>query len=480
MSIKKAAFINLIAKYSNILIGLLFSAIIARILSPKDYGIVAIVTVFITFFLLFTDMGIGSAIVQNKKLTKEDENSIFSFSFLLGGGLGLIFTLCSIPIVAFYSDSVYYTICPMLAVSLFFNTVNMVPNAKLLKDKKFVRVGVRTVVVTLVSYSITIVLALIGFKYYALVIQSILQALFTFLWNLYHSGLRITKIKKESLLKIRNFSVFQFAFDFMNYFSRNLDNLLIGRFMGQKKLGYYDKGYRMMLYPINNLTFVVSPVLHPILSDYQNDKKYIYEQYKKVVKLLSIIGVFITVVCFFSSREIILIMFGSQWEPSIECFRLLSISVWSQMVVTTAGAIFKSLGRTDLTFKSGLVHITIAVAMIVIGVCTGDIYKVSLLVSVSMLIRFFVEYFFLIKKGFGLPLFGFLKIFVPEILGGVLMVAVLIGVYFIHIDNIVLSLLAKASAAGVVYLVYLIATKQINYLLAIMPKKLINVFKREK
>ena len=76
--------------------------------------------------------------------------------------------------------------------------------------------------------------------------------------------------------------------------------------MGEVALGYYDKAYRLMLYPVQNLTHVITPVLHPILSDYQDDYDKIYSQYVKVVKILSLLGVFILVFCFFSAKEIIL------------------------------------------------------------------------------------------------------------------------------------------------------------------------------
>lgn len=478
MSIKKAAFINMIAKYSNVFIGLIFSAIIARLLTPHDYGIVAVVNVFTTFFMLFSDMGIGSAIVQNKSLTQNDNNSIFSFSFVLGFLLAIIFSICAFPISFFYASKHYLFICPLLSISLFFNTINMVPNALLLKKKKFVLVAARTVIITVLTYGITIILALVGLKFYALVLQSVLQAIFNFIWNNYKSGLKLAKIEKSSLMKVRNFSLFQFAFDFMNYFARNLDNLLMGHFMGQKKLGYYDKGYRMMLYPINNLTFIISPVLHPILSDYQDNKEYIYIQYKKVVKILSIIGVYIATVSFFSSREIILIMFGNQWVPSIDCFKLLSISVWSQMVGTTAGAIFKSLGRTDLTFKSGLIHIFITITMIIIGISTGSIYILAGLVAVSLLVRFFVEYYFLIKKGFKKSLLKFIAIFVPELVGGILLSVVLYKVDYLRINNLFFSLVIKAFIAGVIYLIYLYLTKQIKYIWMIIPNRIKNKKRR--
>ena len=82
-----------------------------------------------------------------------------------------------------------------------------------------------------------------------------------------------------------------------NYFARNADNLLVAKFMGDTQLGYYDKAYKLALYPEQNLTHVITPVIHPILSEYQDDKAYIYENYMKIVKILSLLGLFVVRIC---------------------------------------------------------------------------------------------------------------------------------------------------------------------------------------
>ena len=139
ISIKKAALISAVSKYSSIILNLAFSAVLARLLTPEDYGIVAVTVVFTTFFSLFADMGIGAGIIQNKELTQDDINSIFTFSIKLGFLLCVIFALFSYPMSLFYKDSVYIPVGIFLSVSLFFSTLNMVPNAILLKEKKFMR-----------------------------------------------------------------------------------------------------------------------------------------------------------------------------------------------------------------------------------------------------------------------------------------------------------------------------------------------------
>ena len=254
-SIKKAVYINAAARYSTLFLGLLFSAVLARILTPEDYGIVAVTVVFTTFFSLLSDLGLGAGIIQDKELNQEDIGHIFAFSLRLALVLAGAFALFSIPMSYFYGNPVYVPVGILLAVSLFFNTMNVVPNALLLKQKEFKSVALRIFCACIVSGIAGIVLALMGLKFYALVAQSIINSAFIFGWNYLSTRPPIARrVRRESLDRIRSYSGFLFGFNLINYFARNTDNLLIGKVMGPAQLGHYDKAYKLMLYPVNNLT----------------------------------------------------------------------------------------------------------------------------------------------------------------------------------------------------------------------------------
>lgn len=415
-SIKNAVLVNAAARYSTLLLGTLFSAVLARLLTPQDYGIVAVTTVFTTFFTLLADMGIGAGVIQNKTLTEEDVSSIFAFSlrqaFLLAGG----FALFSVPMALFYADPVYYKVGPLLAVTLFFTTLNVVPNALLLKAKRFRSIALRILLACILSGAVGILLALAGLKYYALVIQSILNAFFIFSWNWLSTRPRPSRrVRMESIGKIRRYSSWLFAFNLINYFARNTDNLLIGKVMGPASLGQYDKSYKLMLYPVMNLTHVITPVLHPILSDYQNDKAYIYGKYLQVVKFLSLLGVLISPLCFFASDEIIRIIYGPQWTEAIPCLRWMSLSVWAQMILSSSGTIFQSLGDTRRLFFSGSMNAVMTVLFIVAGLVEGSIAAVARNVALSYNLQFVATFFILVHLSFGMQTRRFLLHLLPDL-----------------------------------------------------------------
>lgn len=344
--------------------------------------------------------------------------------------------------------------------------LNIVPNSLLLKEKKFKTLGVRTIIINFLCGMITIALALVGAKYYSLVINSLLVGFFTFSINCYGSNLKI-KFSFSSIKKIKQFSSYQFSFNFINYFSRNLDNLLIGKFMGQVPLGYYDKAYKLMLYPVSNLTFVITPVLHPILSDYQNDKDIIYEKYIKVVKLLALLGAFISVYCFFSADEIIRIMFGNQWGTSVASFKILSISICVQMVLSSSGTIFQATNETKKMFYAGLLGAGANILMIIIGVLKGKIEYVAIGVVIAYMLNFITCYYLLIKKVFNRKLTEFMMEFRSTIL--ILVICSLFMVIFeININNCMISAAYKFVICGSGYVLSLYLTKEINMFLSIL------------
>jgi hypothetical protein len=229
--------------------------------------------------------------------------------------------------------------------------------------------------------------------------------------------------------------------------------------MGNVPLAQYDRAYKMMLYPVQNLTHVISPVLHPILSDHQNDHRYVYQKYLKVVKFLSLLGVFLTVACFWCSNEIILIIFGDQWGDAARSFKWLSLSIWAQMVTSSIGAVFQSLGNTMLMFNAGLFAAITIVLCIVSGIIigNGDLSIVSMFISAAFYFSFLINYIILVKRAFGYSFLKFLFALLNDILfiGASLFVVFFIDKY-IAIESLFASLVCKLLLTGVFYFVYLV------------------------
>lgn len=451
-----------ISKYIGVLISLIITAILSRILSPADFGTVAIATVIITFFGVFSDLGIAPAIIQNKVLDKEDLSNLFSFTAWLSIGISLLFFLSSGAIARYYDSPVLTTICRVLSLSLLFNTINIVPNALLYKDKAFKFLAKRSIIVQFIAGSIAVLAALNGMGIYALLINPVLSAIIIFFitFQRYPQHFNWT-LGLHSFKKIFSFSFYQFLFNVINYFSRNIDKLLIGRFMGMIPLGYYEKSYRLMMLPVQNITYVITPVMHPIFSDFQNNLKKLESSYLKVVRLFAFIGFPLSIFLFFTSRELMLLIFGMQWEASVPVFRILSLTVGIQIILSTSGSIFQSAGDTRSLFISGLFSATLNVTGILIGIF---IFKTLEAVAWGILITFsinFVQcYMQMYYVTFKRKMNQFIKVLVsPFILSILLFVFLSLFSTFISFNNLILSLIIKSVLAFVVWGMYLQVTK---------------------
>lgn len=300
ISIKKATLINACAKYSNVLFMLVANAVLARLLSAEEYGILAIITVFVTFFQLFSDMGFSSGVIQNKELTGEDISNIFSFTLYFGVVLGFLFFILSFFIAQIYQNKVFVPIGAFLSIAIFFSTANMIPSAQLMRDKQFIVAATRSIAVNIVSYVIAIILAFHNFSFYSLVAQSVIAAILNFCWNYSTTKIGFKVVFEiKSIRKIFSYSAYNFLYEFVNYFGRNLDNLLTGKYMGSQTLGYYNKTYQLMLYPVNYkkencIVLVVLSLVLFVVDSYLTMKNIIlYKLFDSLMQLTNALTVFV-------------------------------------------------------------------------------------------------------------------------------------------------------------------------------------------
>ncbi len=467
--IRSGAFYVFIFKYSEIFSHIVITAILARLLSPKEFGVVAIVTVFTNFFFIISDSGLGVGVIQKRGFTNKDFFSLFVITAFVGLFVAILFYFSGYFIADFYDNNVYIKISALLSFSLFFNTINTVPSAMLSREKKFKAIGIRKVAVEIIAGVFAIFLAYDGFSYYSIIYRSILVSILLFLIDFRLSGLKFTRSIHLNVVKeIFSYSLYQFLFSVVNYFSRNADNLLIGKILGPVSLGYYDRAYKLMLMPISSLTQVITPVLHPVLAIHQDNPELIYNVYSKIVKFLSLIGFPLSILLFFSAKEIVTIMYGNQWQATIPAFKLLALTVGIQMVYVSAGSIFQVLGKTNYLFSAGLFSSLITILAVLVGVFIGkSIYVVSFMLILAFIINFFQRYYLLIVRSFRKTMTNFFTLLYPGIIISIgIFILNFILVSFVTIKILILSLIIKVILFILVYLVLLVVLREYDFFIS--------------
>lgn len=457
---RKAILINFTTKYSVAIIQLIINLVLARLISPQEFGVVAIITVFSNFFILFSDMGIGASIIQMKELRQKDYNNIFSFTFYAGILLMIGFIGAGHILAFVYQNNVYILLGRILSISIFFSTLNIVPNAVLLKEQRFTEIGIRTALVSLISGIITVILAILDYKYYAVVIFTVFQIILSFVWNMSRISLRFSfKFKFDSVEKIFGYSFYQLLFNVTNYFVTNSDTLLVGKFLGEENVGLYNKSYQLMTYPVSMFSGAITPALHPVLSNYQFDKEKMYDYLVKIFRILIYFSIFISSICFFASREIISILYGREWSSATSSFQLLSLSIVTKMCNSITGSFYQSLGKVNLLFRIGLINGLLILGFTMIGVSSGTIEGVSLFIAIGYMLSFWIAFYFLIKKAFEKKFSVFLEIAGKPYLIYIILLCIT-HFYSITIDNIVGSLIVKTVILTGSYLLLLLGFRE--------------------
>lgn len=419
----RGMFWSAVERYSSLLVSLIVSAILARLISPVEFGIVTIATVIINFLAMFSDMGLGPAIIQDKQLTDSDLSSIFSYSILLGLILSAVLFASSGYIADFYHNAHLVPICRILSVNLLFMALNIVPNALILKNKRFKFIAKRTLTFQVSTGIISVIYAFYGGGVYALLISPVVSSIGIFIMNYVNYPHKIDwKFRTAPLKRVFSFSIFQFLFSFINYFSRNADKLIIGKSLTMNALGYYDKSYRLMMLPIQNITNVVNPVLQPFFSDYQDQKDIISDKYTAIVKLLATISFPLGVCLYFTGGELIRLFYGSNWDTAVPAFRILSLSLPFQIILSTIGGIYQAANNTKYLFINGAFNTCVTVSGFIISAnYWRSIEAISWSWDITLTINVITSYYILYRIVLRSSVLSLLKILKYPVLNAIVL-----------------------------------------------------------
>lgn len=462
-SLLKGVFWSAVEKYSGLIISIVISMVLARLLGPKEYGVVAIATVIIAFLQMFCTMGIGPAIIQRKDLNEQDLNSIFTFSLSIGLALSALFFFSSWSIAAFYNNPQLIPVCQILSVALLSAAANMVPSALMNRDKRFKENAKRTLFFQIICGVAAIVAALNGAGVYALLISPVVTPIGVFIWNRQFYKVRIDwSYNLEPIKRIFSFSSYQFLSEFVNYFSRNLDKLIIGKFLSVDALGIYEKSYRLMQLPLQNVTGVISPVLQPILRDLQDDKADLGRKYAKIVKLVATISFPAGIILAFMSREVIFLFYGDKWEAAIPVFSILSLSLPLQMIFSTSGSMYLVCNNTKAQFWVGIRNTaTTVVGFLIAAYFWKSIEAMAWAWTITLFLNFACSYYILYRYVMKVPITPLLQVMIKPFVYAVLLALVLWGLNSVDYGNgITLPLLVKGATSLILTLVLIQLTRQ--------------------
>lgn len=414
-------------------------AIYARIFTPEQFGIITSIQVFVIFFQMLADVGIGPAIINEKDFSSKQRDGVFTVTLMLGLLLSVIFYLFSYLLNSFYGGYEYQSIALIISFSIIFHSLSIVPITALNKDAQFIKIAKADSVAELLSLGIVYILFLLDFGVLALACKTFSQSIFRFI--LVRQMSSVSSLGRPNLgseighiKKLAGFASYQLGFNFINYFSRNLDNILIAKHIGTASLGVYDKSYQLMRYPLMLTTFAMTPAIQPVLTKIRDDVDKVVKEHNKLAERLLFISILISAFLYLNSENIVLLLLGEQWVDVVPLIEVFSFMIPIQAVLSTSGSFFQVMNRPRLLFISGLMSAVVNVTAICIGIYFGDLKSIATSLVVSFSINFIQCYVLMFKFCFRVSA----KDFLIHLLTGALCAGLPVVLYItsIHLLNL--------------------------------------------
>jgi O-antigen/teichoic acid export membrane protein len=365
----RGGMVVMISVAASKLINLIISAVLARLLTPYEFGLIGMIFTLTGLLQVFGDLGMPTATVQ--KVNLESHEASTSFWLTVVAGLGLWFvTIAAAPAVAwFYNEPSLVRLTIMCGLIFPVEALGYQHTAILMRRFQFARIAVCEIVSGVAGGIIGIVMAAWGFRASALVAQYVLgAATLTLLAWVFCRWLPSRPSRTRSVLQMLRFGGYLTAYRFVNYFSRNLDNVLVGHVCGTASLGLYARAYALMTYPIALVSGPLSRVALPALSQLQGDAARMREAYMRILRVIAFITFPLMTLLFVTADDLIAIMYGKGWAAAVPIFRILCIAGIYQGVYSAAGQVFTASGRTDRMLWSGIVYAMILSISFFIGV----------------------------------------------------------------------------------------------------------------
>ncbi len=367
--------VTMAAQGTTFFLGMASTVVLARLLTPQDFGLIAMVTAVTGFVVMFKDMGLSMATVQKAEINHGQISTLFWINVVLSLGVMLVIAALAPAIAWFYGEPRLTWITLALAGAFIFGGLTIQHQALLRRNMRFGSLALIQIVSMLVSIVAAIIAAWYGAGYWALVIMRLAGAIAGAIAVWVACGWRPgLPVRRSGVREMLAFGGNLTAFNVVNYFARNIDNILIGWRWGSGPLGLYSKAYGLLMLPLRQINAPLSAVAIPVLSRLQKEPQRFLSYYRKSLTLAAMIGMPIAVFSFVVADKAILIVLGEQWAGAIPIFRVLGIAAF---LGTTAGPgygwVYLALGHVRRQFFVSIVATGSLVIGFIIGMHWGPI-----------------------------------------------------------------------------------------------------------
>jgi O-antigen/teichoic acid export membrane protein len=453
------------------LVSFIIGIILARLLSPTEYGTVGLLVVFIAISQSFIDGGFSKALIQKQDRTDSDTSTVFLFSVSISIVCYLGLWVLAPIIANFYSNSELIVLLRVLSFSLIFGALSTVQFTLLTTALDFKSIAKINLLSSLISGLIAIVLAYRGFGVWALVFQNLLREfLKLLLLSIFIKWRPTLKFSKDSFRKLFHFGSKILASSLLNTSVNNFAALFIARTLSIKDLGFYTRGTQFADMGFTTLNSMIDSILLPSLSPLQNDRNLLIQYTKNVIITSSLISApfFLGLACL--AEPIILFLLTEKWILAAPIMQIICIARFISKISGINVNLLYVIGRTDLALKQNAIKIIIRVVLLLVSVRFG-IIAIAIADLVSTAIHFFINTYYP-GKIMGYSALKQIRDIFPVIISGVVMGVSVMFLIQIFDSNLLKIIMGIISGAGIYLFMILYVFKVSEY------EKLISTVKK--
>ncbi len=428
------------------------TAVLARLLTPDEFGIVAFATLSISYLSILKDLGLGAALIQRRQNVEKVANTVFTLNLLLGASLTLIAMIIAPLVAAFFREPLIIPILRWLSLTFVLNSLGSIHIVRLQRELEFRRKLIPDLGRAIVKGIVSIAMALLGFGVWSLVVGQLAGVLVAVVlaWVAFPWRPRLT-INTGLAKGLLSYGLSVVGIDGLTIATDNLDYLIIGRIFGNTALGIYTLAFRLPELLVLNPLWVTASAIFPAFATIQDQPAALRRGFLSTVRFVEILSVPLSVGLMMVADPLVRVTFGEQWLSAIPIVRILALFVLVRSIGFNAGDIYKAVGRPDILVKLEVLNMVVLVPALWIGSYFG-LVGVAFGHLIASLVRMVAD-LVVATRFVKVSLLDILRQLKPSFLGGlVLILLVLPALYLTAAASPLLRLVVVTIVGAMGYL----------------------------
>ena len=418
-------------RLSSMLISFLSGVILARLLSPYDYGCIGMISIFMVLAWSFIDAGFGSALIQKKRPTQDDYSTIFWWNILMSLLMYVILYVASPLIASFYKIPLLCDVLRIQGLIFFIYALNIVQRVRLRKNMDFKILSIVSIITSIIALIVTIFLAYNGYGVWSLVAQNLIVAAIPSLFFWFYIRWRPKMVfSKKSFKELFNYGIYMFFVDIANNLGQKIQGLLIGRVYSPITMGFYSKADSTERLASTTITQVVGQVTFPLYAELQDD----IVALRNAIKQLSMAIAYCTFPMMFLlmllAEPIFVLLYSEKWIQSVPYFQTLCFAGLAYCLQSVNYQSISAIGKSKILFVWTMIKRGVGIGFVVVGLLLFGMKGLLIGVVLNTWFSYFVN-ISLVSKYIGYRWFNQLKDISPMFIVSIIAstIAYLVGTY---------------------------------------------------